>query len=219
MNPHSATKIRLLLVDDHEVVRVGLRAVLEKTGQIQVVGEAGSMAMAINEAMRLRPDIVLMDIRLPDGSGVEACREIRDTCPNTRVLFLTSYDDEDAVMATIAAGAEGYLLKEIHSPGLIKAIKTVASGQSVLDPSVTRPVLSRLRVLSDQDTAPSKSGLSGQERRVLKLVADGRSNKDIAVALALREKTVKNYLTRIFEKLRVTSRAQAAVLYNKRYPQ
>lgn len=212
--------IRLLLVDDHEVVRVGLRTLFGRAARIQVVGEAGTAADALTEAVRLKPDVVLMDLRLPDGSGVDACREIRAACAVTKVLFLTSYSEDDAVLATIVAGASGYLLKEIGGEALIRAIESVAAGQSILDPAVTQRVLARMQSLATQAAKVKKKEeeeeeeqLSRQEQRVLALVAEGKTNKEIAAALDLSDKTVKNYLCNIFQKLRVSRRAQAAAKF------
>lgn len=212
-----------MLVDDHEMVRVGLRTLLGKTKQIQVVGEASTAADAVTEAVRLRPDVVLMDLRLPDGSGVEACREIRTACPEVRVLFLTSYSEDDAVLSTIFAGAAGYLLKEIGGEALIQAIESVAAGQSILDPAVTHSVVERMKAISDQDDSAlylhkdkdkdKRESLSPQERRVLAYVAEGKTNKEIAAALELSDKTVKNYLSNIFQKLQVSRRVQAAAIF------
>ena len=209
-------RVRLLLVDDHEIVREGLRAVFARTPGFEVVGEADSVESAVAEALRLNPDVVLMDLRLVDGSGVDACREILAALPQTRVLFLTSYHDDEAVLSAVFAGARGYLLKEIGGNVLIHAVKTVAQGHSILDPIATHVVLERMRSLSS--VAPSGAEgqkLSEQERRVLALVADGKTNKEIAAALALSEKTVKNYLSNIFQKLHITRRAQAASLYSR----
>ncbi|MDA2910889.1 response regulator transcription factor [Nitrospiraceae bacterium AH_259_D15_M11_P09] len=202
-------------MDDHEVVRLGLRTVLGRDPSIQVVGEAGTMAAAVEVCLRLMPDLVLMDVRLPDGSGVEACREIRSARPQTRVIFLTSYADEDAVLATIAAGADGYLLKEIDGEGLLRAIKTVVGGQSILDPAITQRVLRQMHSLSRvaDDESPE---LSAQEQRVVALVAEGKTNKEIAAALGLSDKTVKNYLANVFQKLHVTRRSQAAAYFVRR---
>ncbi len=213
----------MLLVDDHEVVRVGLRTLFGRNTKIQVVGEAGTAESAVEEAERLKPAVVLMDLRLSDGSGVVACREILTTCADTRVLFLTSYSDHDAVLATIFAGASGYLLKEIGGEALIRAIESVAAGRSILDPAVTRSVLESMKAISDQEDSSSdlpkdkdkdrKESLSPQERRVLALVAEGKINKEIAAALDLSDKTVKNYLSNIFQKLQVSRRAQAAAIF------
>jgi two-component system response regulator DevR len=218
--PYETAPIRLLLVDDHEMVRVGLRTLLGKTKTIQVVGEAGTAVSAVQEAVRLKPDVVLMDLRLPDGSGVDACREIRAACAATKVLFLTSYSEDDAVLSSVVAGASGYLLKEIGAGALIRAIESVATGQSILDPAVTRSVLERMKSIADQDDSVSdvhkdkRESLSPQERRVLALVAEGKTNKEIATALELSDKTVKNYLSNIFQKLHVSSRAHAATIFN-----
>ena len=211
--------IRLLLVDDHEVVRLGLRTLIEEAGGFQVVDEAGTLSAAIAEAGRLTPDVVLMDVKLPDGSGVEACRAIRAAQPATRVLFLTSYADDDAVLATILAGADGFLLKDVRGDDLLRAVRKVAGGQSILDGAVTQRVLARVKTLSNSAAGKKEDALSPQEQKVLALVAEGKTNKEIANALALSEKTVGNYLSNIFQKLQVTRRAQAAVYYSKRFPQ
>jgi two-component system, NarL family, response regulator DevR len=211
--------IRLLMVDDHEVLRLGLRTLFSEAGGFEVVGEAGTMAEAVFNARALEPDVVLMDVRLPDGSGVEACREIRTIRPETRVLFLTSYADDDAVLATILAGAQGFLLKEVSSDELLRAVKAVANGRSILDPAVTQRVLTRVQTLSASSTGAKEEELSPQERRVLALVAEGKTNKEIAVALNLSEKTVGNYLSNVFQKLNITRRSQAAVYFTRHFPQ
>lgn len=209
--------IRLLLVDDHEVVRMGLDTLFRRAGTVQVVGEANSVASAVTEAIRLRPDIVLLDLRLPDGSGIEACREILGTCPDTHVVFLTSFADEHAVLSTTFAGAKGYLLKTIGGTALVQAIHAIAGGQSILDPAVTESVLARMRSLSTMGANGQNVMLSPQERRILPLVSDGKTNKEIAVALGLSDKTIKSYLSNIFEKLQVTSRTQAAAMFIKQH--
>lgn len=217
--PEPETKpIRLLLVDDHEVLRLGLRTLFDEAGGFQVVGEAGTMAAAVTNALRLKPKVVLMDVRLPDGSGIEACRTIRTAHPDTRVLFLTSFADDDAVLATILAGADGFLLKEVSGDQLINAVKTVAGGQSILDPAVTWRVLAKVKSLSAPMPQEKRDSLSPQEERVLALVAEGKTNKEIAVSLNLREKTVGHYLENIFQKLQVTRRAQAAVYFTQQHP-
>lgn len=208
--------VRVLLVDDHEVIRVGLRTVLGQNQGIAVVGEAGTMTDAILQAEKLKPDVVLMDVRLPDGSGVDACREILGALPGTRVIFLTSYADDDSVLAAVLAGAHGYVLKEIDSPGLLEAIRSVAKGQSILDSTVTERALKWLRGVHDLPAAPGTDQLSTQEERVVALVAEGKTNKEIAVSLGLSDKTVKNYLANVFQKLRITRRAQAAAFFVKR---
>jgi two-component system, NarL family, response regulator DevR len=208
--------IRLLLVDDHEIVRIGLRTLFAQTDGIEVVGEAATAPDAVNEAIRTKPDVVLMDVRLRDGSGVDACREILTKCPTARVLFLTSFDDEEAMLTAVFAGAHGYLLKEIGSESLLRAIKCVAAGQSILDPAATRAMIDRMQSLLASGTAGGADSLSSQEYRVLALVAQGKTNKEIATALDLSDKTVKNYLSNIFQKLRVTRRSEAAAIFSKR---
>jgi DNA-binding NarL/FixJ family response regulator len=213
MPPHETVPIRLLLVDDHEVVRVGLRTLFGSTETIQVVGEAGTGDAAVKAAVRLKPDVVLMDLRLPDKSGVEACREIRAACADTRVLFLTSYSDDDAVLAAVFGGASGYLLKEIGGKSLIHAVEAVASGHSILDPAVMRRVINSMKSIVEVADKDKGNILSPQERRVMALVAEGKTNKEIATALHLSDKTVKNYLSNIFQKLQVSRRAQAAATF------
>jgi DNA-binding NarL/FixJ family response regulator len=206
-----------MLVDDHEVVRLGLRALFSQTGNVEVVAEAGTVADAIERAAKHRPDLVLMDLRLPDGTGLDACRDILSANPGTRVLFLTSHSDEEAVTSTILAGAAGYLLKEIGSKALISAIEIVHSGESILDPKVTKAVLHRMSLLAG-DTAARRAKdekLSPQERRILALVVEGKTNKEIAKALDLSDKTVKNYLSNAFQKLNVRRRSQAAALFER----
>jgi DNA-binding NarL/FixJ family response regulator len=206
-----------MLVDDHEVVRLGLRALFKQTGRVDVVAEAGTVADAIERAAKHRPDLVLMDLRLPDGTGLDACRDILSANPGTRVLFLTSHSDEEAVTSTILAGAAGYLLKEIGSKALIDAIETVYSGESILDPKVTKAVLNRMSLLAAGAGArrAADEKLSPQERRILGLVVEGKTNKEIAKALDLSDKTVKNYLSNAFQKLNVSRRSQAAALFER----
>ena len=180
--------IRLLLVDDHQVVLVGLRTVLHNRQGITVVGEAGSKAEAVREAKRLKPDVILMDVRLPDGSGVEAAREILSMHPTTRVLFLTSYADDDSILASVLAGAQGYFLKNIDSNELIRSIRVVSTGQSLLDPVYTQRALNWLKAGPDQGSPVRKKTLAPQEERVLALVAEGLTNKEIGAALQLRDR-------------------------------
>ena len=206
----SANPTRLLIVDDHEVVRVGLRLLLERRAGLEVVGEADSMATAVEAASTYSPDVVIMDIRLRDGSGVEACREIRARRPQTKVIMLTSYADEEAVLASILAGASGYLLKQIGSKALVDAIQTVARGRSLLDPSVTEKVLERVRRMGTSAGNEQLSKLSAQEQRVLALIAEGKTNKEIAAAVCLSDKTVKNYVSSILSKLNLSRRSAAA---------
>lgn len=208
--------VRLLLVDDHEVVRVGLKTVLSQQEHITVVGESATTAAAVRDAARLKPDVILLDVRLPDGSGVDACRDILAADPHVRVIFLTSYADDDSVLAAVLAGAHGYVLKEIDSAALLRAIHSVAEGHSILDPTVTERALRWLRGVGTGVAIPGTEPLSTQEERVLALVAEGKTNKEIAGALNLSDKTVKNYLANVFQKLRITRRAQAAAFFAKR---
>ena len=205
--------IKVLIVDDHEVVRMGLRSLLNRESSVQVVGEAGSVAEAVEMASRFGPDVVVMDIRLPGGSGVEACREIRARSPKVQVIMLTSYADDEAVLASIMAGAAGYFLKQTRGKELTRAIETVASGQSLLDPAVTQTVLERMKRLALGQPPDEITALSPQERKVVALVAEGKTNKEIANALNLSDKTVKNYLSNIFSKLNLSRRAEAAAYF------
>ncbi len=209
MDPNNP--IKLLIVDDHEMVRLGLRSILERGVEIKVVGEAGSPKDAVYQAGVLRPDVVLMDVRMPGGSGIDACREILARDPQMKIIMLTSYGDEDAVYAAIMAGAAGYLLKEINRAGLVDAVVGVHEGRSLLDPEVTRKVLERIRRMASQTDAVTKAALSEQEKRVLRLVAEGKTNKQIAADLFLSDKTVKHHISNILGKLNLTSRSQAAV--------
>lgn len=202
--------IRVMLVDDHEVVRQGVRALLESAGGMVIAGEAGGVREAVEVAAAVRPDVVVMDIRLADGSGIEATREIRAARPNTRVVMLTSFADDEALFASILAGASGYVLKQIRGGDLVQSIRTVARGDSLLDPAVTGAVLERLRKGKNLFKDEKLARLSPQEERILALVADGRTNGEIGGDLHLAEKTVKNYVSSILSKLEVGRRAQAA---------
>lgn len=206
-------RIRLQLVDDHEVVRSGLSALLSQHEQFEVVGEAGTVAGALEAAERLKPDVVLLDVRLPDGSGFEACRSLHKLTPPVKVIILTAFADEEIVMQAIGSGAEGYLLKEIDEQGLVRAIKEVAEGRSILDPAVTRRVMNRAKDGAAVPPAGKLDRLSAQERRVLELVAQGMTNKEIGLAMTLSDKTVKNYLSNLMEKLQMSRRSQAAAFY------
>jgi len=210
--------IRLLLVDDHQVVLVGLRTVLHDRQGITVVGEAGSSADAVRAAKRLKPDIILMDVRLPDGSGIEACRDILARQPTTRVLFLTSFADDEFALAAVLAGAQGYVLKNIDADLLVQSIHAVFNGQSLLTPVLTRRAQIRAKAGPAQAGLARKQSLAPQEERVLALVAEGLTNKEIGAALQLSDKTVKNYLSNMFQKLHITRRAQAATFFVKRQP-
>jgi DNA-binding NarL/FixJ family response regulator len=212
----SRRRIAVLLVDDHEVVRVGLRSLLSREPGIEVVGEAATAEEAVRGAARLRPDVVVMDVRLPDRNGVEACREIRGATPEVKVIMLTSYADEEAVLSSILAGAAGYLLKQIRGHELVRGIETVAAGHSLLDPAVTQKVLEGVKRLATGRGPGGVDELSPQEQRVLALVADGKTNKEIAAALGLSDKTVKNYLSHVFEKLHLSRRSEAAAFFARR---
>lgn len=202
--------LRLLIVDDSELVRVGLQTLLQAVPGITLCGSAATAAEALVLCQREQPDVVLLDVHLPDGNGVEVCRKLLALGGEVRVLFLTSSADADTVDAAIHAGAHGYLLKEIHTTALIQAIRDVAAGRSILDPQITERVMTLLK--SDR-TKPLVASLSPQEQRVLALIAAGNTNKEVANEMGLAEKTVKNYLSTIFEKLHVTRRSQAAVYY------
>jgi len=209
--------VRVVIVDDSEVVRLGLRALLGGESAIQVVGEAPNVAAGIDTSLRTRPDVVLLDIRLPDGSGFDACRAILKRLPDTRVLILTSVADDSLVDEAIQAGAHGYLLKEVNAHGLIQAIIDVAAGKSILDPAITARVMQLVKA-STPAQRDLLAALSPQERRVLALIAEGRTNKEVGNELGLAEKTVKNYLSNVFDKLHVTRRAQAAAIFAQRQP-
>jgi len=202
--------LRLLVVDDHEVVRQGLVALLDRRPGFQVVAEAGTVEEAIAQARLHQPDIVVMDVRLPDGSGVEACREIRAELPATRVIMLTSFPDDEAVLSAIVAGAAGYLLKQIRARDLVAALEAVGRGESLLDPAVTERVLERVRRIATGAVDDELGVLTAQERKILMLVAEGKTNKEIAADVFLSDKTVKNYVSSILSKLNLERRAQAA---------
>lgn len=210
--------IRLLVVDDHEVVRVGLKTLLGRFPSLEIVGEAGTVGTAVSETERLAPDVVLLDIRLGTESGFDACRQIQKMRVDSRVLILTSFADDNFVFEAIAAGADGYLLKEINGEGLVDAIHRVASGQSILDPAITKQVLGRVKTLSEPQAKDKLDSLSAQERRVIALVAQGKTNKEIAADLGLSDKTVKNYLSNILDKLQLSRRSQAAAYFVQHLP-
>jgi len=213
MKPSRPPVVKLLIVDDSELVRTGLRTLLGVERAIQIVGEAANVALATTTALRLKPDVVLMDIRLPDGTGFEACRQILQQLPDTRVLFLTSVVDDKLVDEAIRSGGHGYLLKEIDGRGLVQAILDVAAGKSILDPAVTARVMNLVKTGANQPKV--LDSLSPQERRVLALIAEGKTNKEVGADMNLSEKTVKNYLANVFEKLGTTRRTQAAIYYTR----
>jgi len=209
----STAPIRVFLLDDHEVVRQGLRALLESGGDIEVVGESGLAVEASARIPALRPDVAILDARLPDGSGIEVCRTVRGVDPAVKALILTSYDDDEALFAAIMAGASGYVLKEIAGQDLIGAVRQVAAGNSLIDPTLTARVLERVR--NGPSTAPELAGLTEQELKLLALIAEGLTNRQIGERMFLAEKTVKNYVSSILSKLGLERRTQAAVLATK----
>ncbi|MET0929331.1 MAG: response regulator transcription factor [Aeromicrobium sp.] len=209
----SDTTIRLFLLDDHEVVRRGLRDLLEQEADIEVVGESGSAKEAAEQIPVVKPDVAVLDARLPDGSGIEVCRDIRSMDPSIAVIILTSYDDDDALFAAIMAGAAGYVLKQVRGTDLVDAVRRVAAGQSLLDPAVTQRVLTRIR--EGQPVDDPLAALTKQERRILTLIGEGLTNRQIAAEMFLAEKTVKNYVTQLLSKLGLERRTQAAVLVTR----
>jgi DNA-binding NarL/FixJ family response regulator len=198
---------RVFLLDDHEVVRRGLRELLESEGDLEVVGEAGTAEEAYGRIPATSPDVAVLDVRLPDGDGIEVCREIRSRHPEIACIMLTSFAEDDAVYAAIMAGAAGYVLKQVRGTDLVDGIRRVADGQSLLDPTVTTRVLERLRHKDDEDEL---SALSDQERRILDLIAEGLTNRQIGERMFLAEKTVKNYVSNMFTKLGMSRRTEAA---------
>jgi two-component system, NarL family, response regulator DevR len=209
----ASERIRVFLLDDHEVVRQGLRALLEAAGDIEVVGESGSAVEAAARIPALHPHVAVLDGRLPDGSGIEVCRQVRAVDPTIRALILTSYDDDEALFAAIMAGASGYVLKEIKGSDLVRAVRQVAAGNSLIDPALTARVLDRVR--NGPATAPELAELTEQELKLLALIAEGLTNRQIGERMFLAEKTVKNYVSSILAKLGLERRTQAAVLAAK----
>jgi DNA-binding NarL/FixJ family response regulator len=207
-----------MIVDDHEVVREGLRTLLNRRSGMTVVAKAGTVEQAKELAVREKPDVVVMDVRLPDGSGIEACREIRADLPETRMIMLTSYADDEAVIASILAGASAYLLKQTRGQQLADSVQAVARGESLLDPQVTRRVLDQMRNMatngSDRQTL-----LTENENKILHLIAEGKTNREIAAEVYLSDKTVKNYVSSILRKLNVKRRSEAAAYMARRMPQ
>ncbi len=201
---------KIIIVDDHEVVRLGLRSLLDQYPQYEVISEASSANEVIQQVDKLDPDIILMDIRLPGKSGIEACEEIKKKKPDIKIIMLTSYAEDEMLFSAIKSGASGYVLKQINSQGLIKSLEAVARGDASLDPAVTQRVFQEVRRAINQEEAASFSSLSRQEKMVLKLVSEGKTNKEIARALFLGEGTVRNYVSSILSKLDVSNRAEAA---------
>ena len=212
----ATSAIRVFLLDDHEIVRRGIKELLENEGDIVVVGESGSAQEAARRIPALRPDVAILDGRLPDGSGIDVCREVRSVDPSIKALILTSYDDDDALFAAIMAGAAGYILKQVRGNDFVDTVRRVAAGQSMLDPAMTAQVLERVR------TGPPKNkeleALTAQEQKILELIGEGMTNRQIAEQMYLAEKTVKNYVSSMLAKLGLTSRTQAAIFATK-HPQ
>ena len=204
------TKQRILLVDDHEVVRLGLKALLERHQNFEVVAEAGTARDAVERVEEFSPDVVVMDIRLPGGSGIEACAEISARFPNSKVIMLTSYAEDEMLFSAIRAGAAGYVLKQIGGEDLVHAIEAVSRGEALLDPAVTQRVFQEVRKAAKDEEASAFSALTQQEKHVLLLVSEGKTNREIAKALFLGEGTVRNYVSSILSKLGVSNRAEAA---------
>jgi two-component system response regulator DevR len=205
----SPTPIRIFLLDDHEVVRRGIAELLSTVPDFEIVGEAGTAEQALSRVLASKPDVAVLDARLPDGSGIDVCRDIRSALPSTYCLILTSYDDQDAVLSSVLAGASGYVLKEVRTAGLIDAIRQVALGRSLIDPAVIAQVMDRVRQGTPTDTR--LAALTQREREVLDLIADGMTNRQIGESMFLAEKTVKNYVSSLLGKLGMERRTQAAV--------
>jgi two-component system response regulator DevR len=201
--------LRVFLVDDHEVVRRGVRDLLTAEDDIDVVGEAGTVEEALQRIIAVEPDVAVLDVRLPDGSGVELCRELRSTSPSIACLMLTSYDDDEALFEAIVAGAAGYVLKQVRGSDIISAVRRVGEGRSLIDPAMTQRVMDRLRNGTSQDSR--LADLSNQEQRILDLLADGKTNRQIAAEMFLAEKTVKNYVSNLLTKMGMSRRTEAAV--------
>lgn len=206
--------LKIFLVDDHEVVRRGVRDMLEAEADLEVVGEAGTVEEALHRVAATNPDVAVLDVRLPDGSGVELCREIRSRHPSIACLMLTSFDDDEALFEAILAGASGYVLKQVKGSDILEAVRAVGAGRSLLDPSLTSKVMERLRRGAAED--PRLAGLSGQEQRILEFLAEGKTNRQIADEMFLAEKTVKNYVSNLLSKMGMSRRTEAAVYAARR---
>ena len=210
------TPLTVYLLDDHDIVRRGVRSLLESEGDVTVIGESSNVADAAVRIPEMQPQVAVLDARLPDGSGIELCSQLRTTAPNVRSLILTSYDDEEAIVAAIRAGAAGYVLKEVHGESLLSSVRTVASGQSLIDPVMARRVISWIE--QSQHGPEELAGLTDQQLRILELLAEGLTNREIGLRLYLAEKTVKNHVTRILATLGVQRRTQAALLASRLLP-
>jgi two-component system, NarL family, response regulator DevR len=206
-------EIQILLVDDHSVVRAGIRSLLAGAEDITVVGEADCVGEAISLIHRVTPDIVLLDVRLPDGSGFEVIRSIRNSPLNTKFIILSAFNDDEIIAEAIKCGVEGYLLKELDGATLSKSIRTVAAGDSILDPGITRRVIGQFKTMAQAESKSGLEMLSPQEHRVIELVSEGKTNKEIGVNMGLSDKTVKNYLSNLMEKLNLSRRSEAAAYY------
>jgi DNA-binding NarL/FixJ family response regulator len=202
--------LRILLVDDHEVVRVGVRALIERQPGMEVIGEAGTVREAVNQVEQLAPDVVVLDIRLPGGSGLDACQQIKDRRPETKIIILTSFPDDEVLFDAIASGADGYVLKQIGSDDLVQALQRVGRGENLLDPALTNRVFAKVREARRRERAQAFADLTAQEMQILALVAEGQTNREIGEAVQLSEKTVRNYVSIILGKLSLSSRAEAA---------
>ncbi|MCD4526792.1 response regulator transcription factor [Nocardioides sp. cx-173] len=209
----SREPIKVFLLDDHEIVRRGIKELLESEPDIVVIGESGSAVEAVSRIPALHPDVAILDGRLPDGSGIDVCRDVRSVDPSIHALILTSYDDDEALFASIMAGAAGYVLKQVRGGDLIDTVRRVAAGQSMLDPAVTAQVLERVR--NGPRVDPSLQQLTSQEQRILELIGEGMTNRQIASTLFLAEKTIKNYVSSLLAKLGLSSRTQAAIFATK----
>jgi two-component system response regulator DevR len=203
--------ITVFLVDDHELARRGIAGLLEAEPDIEVIGEAGTAAQARSRILATRPDVAVLDVRLPDGSGIDVCREIRSKDPAIQCLMLTAYDDDEAIYAAVIAGAAGYVLKDIRGAGLVDSVRKVAAGKNLLDPALTAKVIARMRGGAAGD--PRLASLSSREKQIMALIADGLTNREIGLRLSLAEKTVKNYVSGLLSKLGLQRRTQAAVLH------
>ena len=213
----SAGKIRVFLLDDHEIVRRGVRELLEAEPDIEVIGEAGTAASALARIPALKPDVAVLDVRLPDGDGVTVCREVRSMMPELACLMLTSFGDDEALFDAIMAGASGYVLKQIRGTDLVGAVRTIASGESLLDPEAARKVMQRMR--DQANKSDPLASLTGQERKILELIGEGLTNRQIGERMYLAEKTVKNYVSAVFAKLGMERRTQAAALATRVFDQ
>ncbi|HEY0258784.1 MAG TPA: response regulator transcription factor [Lacisediminihabitans sp.] len=205
------TVIRVFLLDDHEIVRRGIAEVINAEADMEVIGEAATVAQARARIAATRPDVALLDVRLPDGSGIDVCRDVRSQDPNIRCLMLTGYDDDEAISAAVLAGASGYVLKDVRGSGLIDALRQVAAGRLLLDPSLSKRVVQRIH--AERTADPRLGSLSAREEQILALIADGMTNRQIGAELSLAEKTVKNYVSSLLSKLGLQRRTQAAVLH------